>query len=1073
MSKEDPKLGGWNVKCKSCGNEFLDDALFCRKCGTKRDDVVEVLVLEVQQGFSSLMCSSLPKAFKDELPDFDDQEETKNDDSKEAEAKKNQVALHASGFKDFLLKAELIRAIVDCGFEHPSEVQHECIPQAILGTDVLCQAKSGMGKTAVFVLACLQQVDASEKAGSCSQLVCILAASCQHRLQYVCCACCSALARGSSWIFHQRRLQSTVAAATKALITLALWLPAPVQAVRTLVICHTRELAHPAVREMRESLQGLCLGFQMRDRSELKKYALELGGLGFLVSREVKYQIKHEFERFAKYFPEIKPGVVYGGTPMQNDKDMLKDKCPHILIGTPGRILALLREKEPMKGGVLPVCLEFIVFLVPEAQGMPGLNRMPRHGVVLVMLLAMLWSGPVRPFLAPREPGAFVAALAAIPEDRRRFLAAVEAFRSEPNGLEFALSCLELLAEDPHLVGGVLQPSTGAAALASLVSGAVEARSFATSEQRVRASAAALKLHAAAPVSQRSEERRARQTSTRALRQAVRVLVRWGVQAADVSAADTLRLAQEALEAQLWDVVSDLVQAFPALAGNLNLAAVSPQPRGRLQWLQREEGEALGVVPQHFTARLRAAARSPKPTRALAACGGSEELRLHCLQVLGEEGLLALAEQAAGNWWLLFHPTEEFRKRQAQRATGFFQLPDGVRLTLVSSTSDALLAFDRLRGRARVGLDVEGSREAALMQLAVEEEVFVFDLQALREDVEAAEAYVDFLNQDGLEILGFGGRQDLRMVAKVPAFRAAAGNQPRFRDMQRGHGSKKKLPGLSKLAQKLLGKPLDKSLQVSDWKMRPLTAEQLQYAALDAWVLLRILDRVEADDSDLKLDKIQQFVLDECDKCLDKVDMRKDVQQIFMETPKKKQASFISQVMMFSATMSAETRALCKKFMQDPHEIRVDEESKLTLHGLLQYYVKLTEKEKNRKLNDLLDALEFNQVVIFVKSVQRAIALDKLLVECNFPSIAIHSGLQQDDRIARYKQFKEFQKRIMVSTDLFGRGIDIERVNIVINYDMPDESDSYLHRVGRAGRFGTKVPRQADVLFRFWVFFSE
>mmetsp|Transcript_38971 Transcript_38971/g.58811 ORF Transcript_38971/g.58811 Transcript_38971/m.58811 type:complete len:421 (-) Transcript_38971:70-1332(-) len=201
---------------------------------------------------------------------------------------------------------------------------------------------------------------------------------------------------------------------------------------------------------------------------------------------------------------------------------------------------------------------------------------------------------------------------------------------------------------------------------------------------------------------------------------------------------------------------------------------------------------------------------------------------------------------------------------------------------------------------------------------------------------------------------------------------------------------------------------------------------------------------------DLKLESVTQFVLDECDKCLDKLDMRKDIQQIFLETPKKKQ------VMMFSATMTADTRALCKKFMQDPHEIRVDEESKLTLHGLLQYYVKLTEQEKNRKLNDLLDTLEFNQVVIFVKSVQRAVALDKLLVECNFPSIAIHSGLGQEDRIDRYKQFKDFKKRIMVSTDLFGRGIDIERVNIVINYDMPDDSDSYLHRVGRAGRFGTK-----------------
>merc|ERR1712224_761822 len=218
-------------------------------------------------------------------------------------------------------------------------------------------------------------------------------------------------------------------------------------------------------------------------------------------------------------------------------------------------------------------------------------------------------------------------------------------------------------------------------------------------------------------------------------------------------------------------------------------------------------------------------------------------------------------------------------------------------------------------------------------------------------------------------------------------------------------------------------------------------------------------------DKDLKLDKLTQFVLDECDKCLDKLDMRKDIQQIFMETPKKKQ------VMMFSATMTKETRELCKKFMQDPHEITVDE-SKLTLHGLLQYYVKLIEKEKNRKLNDMLDALEFNQVVIFVKSVQRATALDKLLVECSFPSLAIHSGLTQEERINRYKQFKEFQKRIMVCTDLFGRGIDIERVNIVINYDMSDDGDTYLHRVGRAGHFGIKslaiafvtTDQDADVL---------
>merc|ERR1711865_166452 len=132
---------------------------------------------------------------------------------------------------------ELLRATVECGFEHPSEVQHACIPQAILGTDILCQAKSGMGKTAVFVLACLQQIDASDKE----------------------------------------------------------------KAVKVLVICHTRELA---------------------------------------------YQIKHEFERFAKFFTDVKTAVVYGGIPIAQDKEMLKTNCPTVMIGTPGRVLALCRDKD-------------------------------------------------------------------------------------------------------------------------------------------------------------------------------------------------------------------------------------------------------------------------------------------------------------------------------------------------------------------------------------------------------------------------------------------------------------------------------------------------------------------------------------------------------------------------------------------------------------------------------------------------------------------------------------------------------------------------------------------------------
>ena len=91
-----------------------------------------------------------------------------------------------------------------------------------------------------------------------------------------------------------------------------------------------------------------------------------------------------------------------------------------------------------------------------------------------------------------------------------------------------------------------------------------------------------------------------------------------------------------------------------------------------------------------------------------------------------------------------------------------------------------------------------------------------------------------------------------------------------------------------------------------------------------------------------------------------------------------------------------------------------------------------------------------------MKSVQRVTALTDLLRECQFPATCIHSGMSQEDRIKCYADFKEFKSRIMVSTDLFARGIDIERVNIVVNYDMTTEADQYLHRVGRAGRFGTK-----------------
>ena len=216
----------------------------------------------------------------------------------------------------------------------------------------------------------------------------------------------------------------------------------------------------------------------------------------------------------------------------------------------------------------------------------------------------------------------------------------------------------------------------------------------------------------------------------------------------------------------------------------------------------------------------------------------------------------------------------------------------------------------------------------------------------------------------------------------------------------------------------------------------------------------RILQLMQ--EKKLKLDHLKRFILDECDQMLEKLDMRKDVQAIFKATPHEKQ------VMMFSATLAKEIRPVCRKFTQhvssgahthsasshsrllgaairpvraafqalpdlsshyhgmashpvpspsplvQPIEIYVDDESKLTLHGLQQYYVKLTEAQKNRKLNDLLDALDFNQVVIFVNGVRRAKELNKLLNECNFPSMAIYGGLEQEERLDRYNKFKEY-----------------------------------------------------------------
>ncbi|KAG0082634.1 Suppressor of the cold-sensitive snRNP biogenesis mutant brr1-1 [Podila epicladia] len=203
----------------------------------------------------------------------------------------------------------------------------------------------------------------------------------------------------------------------------------------------------------------------------------------------------------------------------------------------------------------------------------------------------------------------------------------------------------------------------------------------------------------------------------------------------------------------------------------------------------------------------------------------------------------------------------------------------------------------------------------------------------------------------------------------------------------------------------------------------------------------------------LQAENIKHVVLDECDKIMEDDGMRLNVYDIFKKVPRTRQ------VLMFGATMNDQLRNRCKKLMHNPQEISVDDDDaadRTLHHSFRQYYLNLTEREKIQKLGNLLYELEFNQVCIFVQSSNRAEKLDKILQEACLPSTSDHSQLTPGTRITRFKDFKEFKKRIVVSTDTLSRCVDVSRVNVVVNYDFPQDADTYFSRVGRAGRFGTK-----------------
>ena len=155
----------------------------------------------------------------------------------------------------------------------------------------------------------------------------------------------------------------------------------------------------------------------------------------------------------------------------------------------------------------------------------------------------------------------------------------------------------------------------------------------------------------------------------------------------------------------------------------------------------------------------------------------------------------------------------------------------------------------------------------------------------------------------------------------------------------------------------------------------------------------------------------------------------------------------------------------CKKFLQNEVEVFVDE-GQLTLHGLAQYYCYLNENKKFEKLTHLLDTLAFNQTIIFVNRVDRAKKLTELLKQKIFNPICIHSNLKQEERIKNYDLFKSNGSRLLVATDLFGRGIDIERVNLVINYGI---SNSMQISPQTVIRISTELAELEDLELKVWL----
>jgi len=199
----------------------------------------------------------------------------------------------------------------------------------------------------------------------------------------------------------------------------------------------------------------------------------------------------------------------------------------------------------------------------------------------------------------------------------------------------------------------------------------------------------------------------------------------------------------------------------------------------------------------------------------------------------------------------------------------------------------------------------------------------------------------------------------------------------------------------------------------------------------------------------LHTDTIQSFILDEADEMLS-MGFKDQIYDIFVTLPQT------IQVCLFSATMPTEALEITDKFMNKPIRILVKKDE-LTLEGIQQFHIAVEREEwKLDTLCDLYDTLNISQAVIFCNTRRKVDWLTDKMKQKDFVVSSTHGDISQQERDIILSEFRTGSSRVLITTDLLARGIDVQQVSLVINYDLPRNLENYIHRIGRSGRFGRK-----------------